>query len=172
VTNGSFEKTVTQAGTSFFDWRVPSNAAASVALDPDNAREGGLSLRVAFNASGTVDFNITQAVAVEPSSSYRLQFYVRTNNLKSGALPVVQVLNLDGKVIAESAPAPGGAKTDWQQVSLDFKTPNDTDGITLKITRAACTLEGGVCPIFGNIWYDDFNLQLTGRNAGSAGRGN
>jgi tetratricopeptide (TPR) repeat protein len=173
ISNGGFEKPMAQGGNNFFDWHVPSSAAASVALDPANAREGGLSLRVTFNASGAVDFNITQAVAIEPGANYRLQFYVRTNSLKSGALPVVQVLSPDGKLLAESAPAPGG-KSDWQQVSLDFKTLNDVDAITLRITRAQCTAEGGVCPIFGNVWYDDFNLQLLNRDAGArgAGRGN
>jgi tetratricopeptide (TPR) repeat protein len=171
VSNGSFEKTVTQSGSNFFDWRVPSSPAASVALDPSNAREGGLSLRLTFNASGAADLNIAQTVAVEPGASYRLQFYVRTSNLKSAATPFVQVLTADGKGLAESAAIAPGAKTDWQQVTIDFKTPADVDGITLKITRAQCAMEGGVCPIFGNVWYDDFNLQLLGRDAAARGTG-
>ena len=72
----------------------------------------------------------------------------------------------DGKLLAESAPlAPG--KSDWQQVALDFKTLPEMDGITLTITRQVCSAEGGVCPIFGTVWYDDFNLQLVGREAGA-----
>jgi hypothetical protein len=83
------------------------------------------------------------------------------NNLRTAATTVVQVLGADGKVLAESEPLPAG-KSDWQQFSLNFKTPPDVDGVTLRISRTPCTSEGGVCPIFGTVWYDDFNLQLAG----------
>ncbi len=163
ITNGSFESGVTQNSTNFFDWHVPSGTAQlQPALDSANPRQGSLSLRINFNAQGALDLNIKQEVALEPAASYRLSFYVRANNLKSAATPVVQVIGDGGKVLAESQPVDPG-KTDWQQVVIDFKTPKDVDGITLRITRAPCTAEGVVCPIYGTVWYDDFNLQLVGR---------
>ena len=166
VTNGSFENSVSQTGALLFEWKVPSGPQASAALDPKEPQQGALSLRINFNAPSAVDFNITQVLAVEPSSSYRLQFYVRSNNLKSASTPVVQVISPDGgRTLAESAPAPTG-KADWQQVTIEFKTPPDLDGVTLRITRPPCTAEGAVCPIFGTVWYDNFNLELLGRDAG------
>jgi tetratricopeptide (TPR) repeat protein len=162
IRNGSFEQPVTQNGTGLFDWRVPSVTQAQAALDPTGARDGSLSLRISFNAPGALDFHVAQLVAVEPAGHYRLSFYVRANSLKSAAMPVVQVISADGKMLAESAPA-APDKSDWQQVTMDFKMPPNLDGITLRIGRAPCTAEGGVCPIFGTVWYDDFNLQLIGR---------
>lgn len=174
ISNGSFENPVSQTGTLFFDWKVPSGPQASAALDPKGPQQGALSLRVNFNAPSAVDLNITQGVAVEPASSYRLQFYVRSNNLKSATTPVVQVISPDGsRTLGESEPAPAG-KADWQLVTVEFKTPPDLDGVTLRITRPPCTSEGAVCPIFGTVWYDNFNLELLGRDAGAranAGRG-
>jgi hypothetical protein len=167
VFNGSFEMAVSQTGAGPFDWHVPSVAQARVALDPDKAENGNLSLRINFNAMGAVDISITQLIAVEPGASYRLTFYVRTNDLKSAATTLVRVINAaDGKLLTESAQVPSG-KNDWQKVSLDFRMPPDADGITLSINRAACSIEGAVCPIFGTVWYDDFNLQLAGREAGA-----
>jgi tetratricopeptide (TPR) repeat protein len=167
ISNGSFETAVEQGGAGLFDWHVPNIAQARPALDPANAHDGKLSLRMTFNATTPLDFSITQLVALEPATNYRLTFYVRTNGLKSAATLLVKVLNAaDGKLLAESAPvAPG--KNEWQQVSVDFKMPPDVDGISLSISRAPCTGEGGVCPIFGTVWYDDFNLELIGREAGA-----
>lgn len=165
ITNGGFESGVTQNSTNIFDWHVPSGSAqVQPALDSANPHEGGLSLRINFNAPGALDFTIKQEVALEPAASYRLVFYVRTNNLKSAALPLVQVVGAEGKVLGESQPVPVG-KTDWQQFVIDFKTPKDVDAITLRITRGPCMAEGVVCPIYGTVWYDDFNLQLVGRES-------
>ncbi|MBD0371755.1 MAG: tetratricopeptide repeat protein [Pyrinomonadaceae bacterium] len=167
ISNGSFEKAVAQEGAGLFDWHVQSVPKARVALEPDNAHEGRLSLRINFNAPDAVDLNLTQLIAVEPASGYRLTFYVRASDLKSAATTLVRVVSAsDGKVLAESAQVPTG-KSDWQKVTLDFKTPPDVDGITLSISRAQCAAEGGVCPIFGTVWYDDFNLQFAGRDAGA-----
>lgn len=167
VWNGGFESSVVLDGTALFDWRIQNIQQARAALDPTDAREGKLSLRINFNAPETVDFNFAQLVTLEPASSYRLTFYVRTSGLKGVATTVVRVTSAtDGKVLAESAPSPAG-KSEWQQVSVDFKMPPDADGITLSIGRAKCVAEGGVCPIFGTVWYDDFNLQLAGREAGA-----
>jgi hypothetical protein len=145
---------------------VASVAQAQAGIDPAGARDGNLSLRISFNAPAALKFNITQLVAVEPATSYRLLYYVRANNLKSAAMPIVQVLAPDGKLLGESQAVEPG-KSDWQQITVNFKTPPDADGITVRITRAACTMQGAMCPIFGTVWYDDFNLQLVGREAGA-----
>lgn len=166
ISNGSFESPVVQNNTAFFDWHVSSIPQAQAGLDPADARDGNLSLRVSFNAPGALNFNITQMVAVEPATSYRLLFYVRGNNLKSAAMPIVQVVAPDGKVLGESQSVEPG-KTDWRQITVDFRTPPDVDGVTVRIARAPCTMQGAMCPIFGTVWYDDFNLQFVGREPGA-----
>ena len=163
ITNGDFESAVAQSGASAFDWRVTNVQQAQIALDPARPHGGQRSLFVRFNATGALTFeNVTQTIAVEPGAQYRLTFYVRTNELKTASAPIVQVLNAsNGRLLAASQPAPAG-QSDWQEVAVDFKLPPDSDGITLRMSRAACTAENGVCPIFGTVWYDDFNLQLVG----------
>lgn len=167
ISNGSFEGAVAQRGEALFDWNVPSIPQARFALDPVKPQDGSLSLRLIFNATGALDLNISQLVAVEPGATYRLTFYVRTSALKSAAAPVVKVLStVDRSPLAESAQAPAG-ESDWQKMTLDFKVPANVEGVILSIGRRQCAAEGGVCPIFGTVWYDDFNLQHVGREAGA-----
>ncbi|HEX8173611.1 MAG TPA: tetratricopeptide repeat protein [Pyrinomonadaceae bacterium] len=166
VSNGSFEGAVAQDGSDLFAWSVPSSAQARASLESGKAQDGSLSLRINFNASEALELNVSQLVAVEPGASYRLTFYVRTSGLKSASSPVVRILSaVDKSRIAESAQSPTG-DSEWQKISMDFKVPADVDGVILSISRATCAADGGVCPIFGTVWYDDFNLQLAGREAG------
>jgi tetratricopeptide (TPR) repeat protein len=162
LSNHSFESPISQGNVGIFDWHVPNVPQASVALESGNARDGNLSLRVLFNAPGALNFEVWQLVAVEPATSYRLIYYAKANNLKSAATTLIQVLGSDDKVLAASEPLAAG-KSDWQQFSLDFKTPSNVEGITVRIMRAPCQAEGAVCPIFGTVWYDNFNLQSAGR---------
>jgi tetratricopeptide (TPR) repeat protein len=169
--NGGFENETTGAGGAAnpFDWQLRSVAQAQIAFDKRHMHAGERSLRVTFNASDTFNFdNISQLVVVEPSTQYRLECYVRTEELKSAGAPVIEIVDsTDGSVIATSSALPNG-KNDWQPLTIDFKTTGKTEAVTVRTGRAPCAMEGSVCPIFGTIWYDDFNLQ---RGNGSAGPG-
>ena len=103
----------------------------------------------------------SRLVAVEPGARYRLEFFVRTEALKSVATLVLDVVSAKqgGAAMATSAPAPAGTN-DWQQVAVEFTAPQDADGVVLLIRRQPCKDEA--CPIFGKIWYDDFTLQRVG----------
>ncbi|HEX8163326.1 MAG TPA: carbohydrate binding domain-containing protein [Pyrinomonadaceae bacterium] len=162
VTNGGFEDDAGAAGRRVFDWSVTPVAQAQTGVDPNVRHAGARSLRVSFNAPSSIQYaNVTQLVAVEPGARYRLEFFVRTESLKSVATLVVDVAvaRQGGAAIATSAPAPAGT-SDWQQVALEFNAPQDADGVVLLIRRQPCKDEA--CPIFGKIWYDDFTLQRAG----------
>jgi hypothetical protein len=60
-------------------------------------------------------------------------------------------------VLASSAAAASG-KSDWQRISLSFKTGDKTEAVKVKMVRNTCT-DSPVCPIFGTVWYDDFDLK-------------
>jgi hypothetical protein len=160
ITNGGFEGDA--AGKRAFDWTVTPVAQAQTGVDPNVRHSGARSLRVSFNAPSSIQYaNVLQLVAVEPGARYRLEFFVRTDGLKSVATLVVDVVGAKqgGAALATSAPAPAGTN-DWQQVALEFGVPQDADGVVLLIRRQPCKDEA--CPIFGKIWYDDFSLQRVG----------
>lgn len=174
IFNSSFETSVSGKGANPFDWRVQSVTQAQAALDAVNRKSGQLSLRISFNVPSLIDFrNVHQLVAVEPSSHYRLECYIRTNDLKSVATPVIEILDGAGEnILSTSAPLPVGTN-DWQPLAVEFNTTDKTEAVTVRIGRASCAAtEGGICPIFGIVWYDDFTLQLIGRNAGAKRSGN
>ena len=119
-------------------------------------------MRIIFKAPSTLDkIHVSQTVPVEPGTQYRIEYYVRTEDLISASTPVLTVLDaIDGIALAASKPLPTGTN-DWQLVTLDFTTNPKHDGITVGLTRAPCS-ETQICPIFGTVWYDDFKLQRIG----------
>jgi hypothetical protein len=121
---------------------------------------GNRSLRVVFNGYSANTFaNIWQIVAVEPNTRYRLDFYVRTKDLKTGGAPTVEVTNpLNSEPIASSKPIPTDTN-DWQRMTIEFASPDKPDGLIVRTNRISCD---PLCPIFGTVWYDDFNLQRIG----------
>jgi hypothetical protein len=161
--DGGFESDIAQNGRALFGWNV-SQGGGQVVIDSRGAHGGRRSLRVAFSASGQVDFrNVAQAVAVEPGARYRLNFFVKTEELRSSATLSVMVsepASADAP-LAVSAAAPQGTQ-DWQQVSFEFTAGPKTEAVLVRVVRVPCA--EGVCPIYGKIWYDDFNLErATGR---------
>ncbi|MDT7780448.1 MAG: hypothetical protein QOC99_2960 [Acidobacteriota bacterium] len=162
ISNGSFESDIGQAGKQLFQWDVTQAAGTQVVVDARSAHSGRRSLRIVFNASGQMDFrNISQAVVVDPSTHYRLTFFVKTEELKSAATLYAMVADIAAPdaELAASTPLASGT-SDWQQASLEFTTGPKTEAVLIRLVRTGCA--EGVCPIYGKIWYDDFNLERAG----------
>ena len=175
IWNAGFESPLTRSSADTFGWAVNSRPAAQIAID-SHAHTGQGSLRIVFRAPSTLEkIQISQTLAVEPGVQYRFEYYVRTEDLLSASTPVLTIVDaVDGLALASSKPLPTGTN-DWQRVTLDFTTNPKHDGITVGFSRASCS-EAQICPIFGSVWYDDFNLQRNGgpgaprRDAGGAKR--
>lgn len=163
-TDGGFESEIAPAGRALFGWNV-TQSAGQVVIDARNPHGGRRSLRVAFNASGQVDFrNVWQTIAVDPGTRYRLSFFVKTEELRSAATvaAIVSEPATPDTPLAGSAPAPQGTQ-DWQPVSFEFTAGPKTEAVLVRLTRVYCA--EGDCPIYGKIWYDDFNLERAGGRA-------
>ena len=168
VSNGGFELDIGQPGSQLFQWQVTAAPSAQVALDTRAAHGGRRSLRLLFNAAGQVDFrNVWQMVAVQPSTRYRLTYFVRTDDLRSAATLTVVIGDAASETpaLGQSAPVPTGTN-DWQQAAVEFMTAAKTEAVIVRLVRAGCPEES--CPIFGKIWYDDFDLQRSGGRAAAA----
>ena len=157
IQNAGFEKTIGDQKDVFFGWRISPMGKTDIKLDPTQKFEGSRSLRVTFSGYANPNFyNIYQFVTVEPSARYRLSFRLRTENLKSGGMPQLEIYNAnDDKGIATSAAFPSGTN-DWQQMKIDFTAPANAEAVALRTIRAFCA---GECPIVGTFWYDDFKLE-------------
>ena len=119
-------------------------------------REGNRSLRVTFKGFNKPTIsNILQTAVVEPGRKYRLQFWVRTENLRSAGMPMIEIVNAnDEKAMVRSDKFLTGT-ADWQQITVDLAIPLNCNGISIRTIREFC---GEECPITGIFWYDDFSL--------------
>jgi hypothetical protein len=157
VNNGGFETFIGADTENLFGWNVTRSDGKFEALPDSQVKaEGGRSLKVSFrNYLKPELYNITQVVTVEPQRRYRLTFKLRTDNLRSGGPPLLEIVAYNSyKHIAASQPFPSGS-SDWQDVVVDFDVPPGVENIELRTIRVPCT---GECPIAGIIWYDDFRI--------------
>ncbi len=141
-----------------FGWHAtnPPNSL-TLSLDNSNPKEGRLSLRVDFNGESNPNASIiSQLVLLEPKTRYQLRLDFRTENLVSGGLPTILILDAnDDKVLGQTEPLP--QTTDgWHETAIDFTTLESTTAIQIALHRRPCSTPE--CPIFGRLWLDDFFL--------------
>ena len=156
VTNGGFEKPIGDARETYFGWKIYLAEKLEIKTDATQKKEGARSLRVVFSGFSGTNFNhILQVAAIESNKKYRLSFWLKTENLKSAGTPTLEIVNAaDDKLIAASKPFPTGSN-EWQQITLEFVTPENSEGVYIRTARAYC---GDVCPIIGTFWIDDIKI--------------
>ncbi len=157
VNNGGFEKSIGDHTETLFGWMIFRNESKFDALPDSQVKsEGSRSLKVSFrNFVKPSLYNIGQIVTVAGGRAYRLTFKLRTDNLRSGGPPYLQIAAVKtNAILAASEPFPTGS-TDWQEIAVDFTVPDDVEGVEIRTVRVGC---GDECPISGTFWYDDFRL--------------
>lgn len=158
VSNPGFEEFIGRPDETLFGWRfLRQDARMDLSVDSAVKKEGRRGLRVTFRGFTQPQLvNITQVVTVAPGQKYRLLFWLRTENLKSGGMPLFQIINANnGMGIAASRPFPIGT-ADWQLIELEFQAPENCSAVELRTAREYCD---GECPIKGTFWYDGFELR-------------
>ncbi len=157
VQNASFEKPLGDVDDTYFSWVILPVEKVEAKRDAAQKHDASPSLRIVFNGYNQPQFfHIFQIVTVKPSANYRLTFWVKTNNLRSGGNPELEIYNAnDDKIIAASETFPSGTD-DWRQVNLEFSAPANAEAVGIRVVRALC---GEQCPIFGTVWLDEFKLE-------------
>jgi tetratricopeptide (TPR) repeat protein len=158
ILEGGFESDIPRNSDQAFGWQVKTAPEPQISIDTYKKHGGSRSLQLVFRVRSQLEeIGVSQLVAVTPSTEYDLEYYVKTEGLQSGATPMIQIFDAaDNAVLATSSEAPHG-NNDWQPVSLHFKTGDKAQAVLLRVTRSTCG-EDSSCPIFGTLWYDDFNL--------------
>jgi hypothetical protein len=141
-----------------FHWRAAGKGEGfHLALDATNPREGHSSLQVSFSGdSDPADPVISQLVLVEPLAHYQLHFAIRTEEIVSGGLPSVAVVDGSNQQVLGQSGAFPQARGDWRDYKIDFTTAETTAAIQIAVQREPCR---SPCPIFGRLWLDSFSLQ-------------
>jgi hypothetical protein len=166
--NGGFETRLPANDNQPFHWLTDSHSHAQITIDSLRPHSGQNSLRIVFKSPSKLEkIPLSQTVIVEPDTQYRLQFFARTEGLVSASTPLLVVKDLAGQTLASSPALPAGTN-DWQPITLNFKTRPKDEGVLISLYREPCGNNDPVCPIFGNVWYDDFNLQRIGGGPATA----
>jgi hypothetical protein len=142
-----------------FGWRAEKRTpSVSFSLDPSNPKEGRSSLRVDFNGDSDPTASIiSQLVLIEAKTHYQLRLAYRTEELVSGGLPNVFVLDAhENKVLGQSG-ALSATTQGWRDLKIDFVSGESTEAVQLSLQRDRC--DKSPCPIFGRLWLDRFSLQ-------------
>lgn len=156
--NGGFESRI-QKGWSQFDWNLESSDYARVAVTTGTARNGAGSLRIDLTGRDTTRLSgeIRQLILVRPGAHYRLECYVKTEDLVTPEGPKVVVTgNTSSIAIAASEPIAAGSH-DWQPLMIDFVAPADSPAIMVSIRRVPKFSYDD--PTRGTVWFDDFTLR-------------
>ncbi|MGI9067119.1 MAG: tetratricopeptide repeat protein [Pyrinomonadaceae bacterium] len=159
IIDGGFEENVAHGSGAVFGWQFRSVSQVQAGIDSTSARTGDHSFRILFQVRSHLEaINVWQLLPVQPNTQYDFECYLKTDKLVSAATPVVVVADAtDETIIASSELAPSGSN-DWQRISLSFKSGAKTEAVRLKINPTSCA-DNSVCPIFGTVWYDDFDLK-------------
>jgi Flp pilus assembly protein TadD len=159
IVDGGFEDNVANGQGAVFSWQFQSTSPVQTGIDSNVGRTGDRSFRILFQVRSKLEaINVFQLVPVQPNTQYDFECYLKTDKLVSAATPVVAISDAsDESIFMSSEPAPNG-DNDWQRVSFTFKTGAKTEAVRLRISPTSCG-ENSVCPIFGTLWYDDFNLK-------------
>lgn len=160
IINGGFESPVSLNDPGF-GWQLPSALpGAQAAQDTAEPRTGSQSLRLVWNGNSPVNSPIiSQLVLVDPGARYQLRFAARTEKVVSAGLPQIVVTDAsssDGRALATALRLPQGT-TRWQDYAIEFTTAGETSAVQVSVSRQNCSSDP--CPIFGQVWLDDFSIQ-------------
>ena len=160
--DGSFEEVLTYGPDTVFGWQVKTAPQLQIGIDPQTSHVGSRSLRLVFQVRSTLDaVLVSQLVPVEKNASYEFECFVKTVSFQSGGPLLVGITDENTNAsLANSESVPNG-DADWTRVALNFKTTEKTEAIAIRIYRSGCGAENPICPIFGNVWYDDFSIKRT-----------
>jgi len=160
IFNGDFELTPLNAG---FDWRR-SDQTTYLSLDfsARDAYHGTRCLRVDFTVNRNEAYEPAyQIVPVLPNHSYKLEAYVRSEDVTSDTGPFLRVSDTQQHSFEDALSESTVGTTPWHRARLSFSTGPETQTVRLSIWRP----RGRTFPmeISGSFWVDSVSLHDTGR---------
>ena len=161
IIDGGLEDNLAHGPGAVFGWQVQSASQLQIGIDARVGHAGSNSLRLFFQVRSNIEnIDVSQLVPVAPNTQYDFECYVQTEKLESASTPIVTIIDAadETKGLGSSAPALIG-NNGWQRIALSFKTAANAEAVKIRIYRPGCADSPPVCPIFGTVWYDDFDLK-------------
>jgi len=155
VFNGDFEQSPLNAG---FDWRSGPSIYLGVDFSAAGAYRGARCLRVDFTVKRNEEYEpVYQIVPVLPNRSYKLEAYVRSEEITSNTGPCLRVQDTRQPGFPDAVSETTIKTTPWHPVRLYFSTAAETRSVRVSLWRP----RGRVYPteISGSFWLDAVSLQ-------------
>ncbi len=156
--NGGFEEPLALNNTGF-GWIVsPEQPQIRLAIDVSGKFEGANSLQISLNGIWIPHTPlISQTVLVEPQTTYRISFAIKTKDLVTGGPPVITVSDAtNDQLLGQSGNFPTATNA-W--TTFEFTTLPTSQAAVIRLDRNNC--DPSPCPIFGTLWLDQFYIEQT-----------
>jgi len=143
-----------------FDWIVAPQQKNRLAIDVSEKSSGAKSLQINLDGSWTPGTPLlSQTFVVDPNTSYRLSFAVKTKDLVTGGPPLIVVNDATNNQLLGKSDNFPTATTPWSKLSFDFTTAPTSQAAVIRLQRNNC--DSSPCPIFGTLWLDEFSIEQT-----------
>jgi hypothetical protein len=162
--NGDFEQFPLNGG---FDWRW-ADVLTYLAVDfsaPD-AYRGAHCLRIDFAVSQNQEYEpVYQFVPVRPNHTYRLEAYVRSEDITSDTGPCLRVTDTQQPSFRDAVSETTVGTTPWHPVRAYFSTGPKTQAVRISVWRP----RGRAFPteITGSFWLDAVSVESLDLEDGS-----
>jgi hypothetical protein len=131
--NGEFERPPLNSG---FDWRTGNTTYLAVDFSAPLAYHGKHSLRIDFTVSRNDQYEpVFQIVPVLPRQTYRLEAYVRTQEITSDTGPGLLVRDLTPGGFPDAVSETSVGTTPWHLVRVSFTTGPHTQAVQVSLWR-------------------------------------
>ena len=156
--NGGFEDPLVLNDVTF-GWIVPPEQKNRLAIDVSEKLEGSKSLQINFSGNWAPNTSVlSQSLVVEPETTYRVLFAVKTRDLVTGGPPFIAVRDTtNNQLLGKSENFPT-ATNPWLTLNFEFKTQANSQAAIVRLERNNCDT---TCPIFGTLWLDQFRIEQT-----------
>ena len=157
--NGDFEDPLVLS-ESGFDWIIAPQQKNRLAIDVSEKLSGAKSLQINLDGSWTPGTPLlSQTFVVNPNTSYRLSFAVKTKDLITGGPPLIVVNDASNNQLLGKSENFPTATTSWTKLNVDFTTLPISQAAVIRLQRSNC--DSSPCPIFGTLWLDEFSVEQT-----------
>jgi len=156
VFNGDFEQFPLNAG---FDWRWPGQVPyLAIDFSDPGAYRGNHCLRIDFTVSRNNEYEpVYQFVPVRSNHAYRLEAYVRSEDITSDTGPYLRVSDTQQPSFKDALSDTTVGTTPWHPVRIYFSSGPKTQAVRLSVWRP----HGRIFPteITGSFWLDAVALE-------------
>jgi hypothetical protein len=155
ISNGEFEDELLNMG---FDWRIASVEGVYAGLDTSTYHSPSHALLVQFTGKQNLQYqHVYQYVKVSPGQSYRLQAFMKTEDITTDSGPRLEVYDAyNAAALDKLTDDLTGTSDGWTPLLLDFATGPKTELIVVRLVRLPSKKFDNL--ISGKVWLDDVRL--------------